>query len=210
MNQLAIISAIVLLLSACSTPVSEQVRRLQSAACCATPQDLRPVETISSERSGELSESSSIISIDAGRAPAIALRLPEGSNGRILEIHATPDMGAVTRGGSLIFAPVSIAFITADGKTIAPSEDSGINPAHGGALYSFILARQVRVPQLAVSAVFYSDPSKIGTSQTMAHKTSSYLMPAGGLLIPMTGRSSVTAIYAVYGKFSVQLLNPKN
>ncbi|WP_395008945.1 hypothetical protein [Undibacterium sp.] len=166
--------------------------------------------TISSENSFEFSESSSIISIDKGRAPAIAMHLPEGSAGRILEIHALPDRGAITQGGSLIFAPVSVAFVTAWGKTIAPSEDSGLNAAHGGVMYSFILARQVKIPLDVVSVVFYSDPGKIGTSQSMAHKTSSYLMPAGGLLIPMAGRSSVTAIYSVYGKFSVQLLHAKS
>ena len=207
MTRFILALASLLFLAACSTPVAEQVRRLQLAApCCAALTDLQPVEVLSAEISGELSESSRVVSVGGSKTPAIMFRLPEGSAGRVLEIHATPDMGAVTEGGSLIFTPISVVFLAADGSTVAPSADSDLNAAHGGVMYLFILARQARIPSQAVSAVFYADPARIGKSQTMQHQTTSYLMPAGGILIPIAGRSSVKAIYAVYGKFSAKLL----
>ncbi len=196
-----------MLMSGCSTSPVDQVRELQaSTRCCIEASVLSSIAiTTGGPVDGVLDRSTSLISHGQARAPALAYRLPTGSAGSIVEITAYPDMGAVTKARSLIFAPVAMAFLDDTGKYIPGTEQTDFLPASGGSMYLFLVTRQAKIPPTAATLVVISDPKEYGAQQHLKHQTTSYLMPVAGIFVPMGGGDSVTAIWSPYGKFKVAL-----
>lgn len=206
--QQTIAITLVVFASGCATQPSDQVSHLQSAThCCVTPQSLPVTAQLEGLKTGELTQSTPLIMVGTNRTPAVAFSLPPKSGGRELRIKATPQELPLTHTGRIVFIPVTVLFITADNKVISPVEDSGLKGISAeSVMFSYTVGRIVKVPPDAVSAVFFADPARIGKLESLAYQTATVLMPAGGILIPMSGNGTVIANYGVYGKFEAKLM----
>jgi hypothetical protein len=167
--------------------------------------DMVPSAVLVGELEFSFTDATPVFPFTSGLSPFVAITLPSTSEGKNVEIRATPEMMAVTEANSLIFSPIAAVFLDATGRPVVANEDSGIVAVNGGALYMFIIARKVKVPIGARRLIVYSDSKLHGTSQTFNYKTVSYLLPVGNVFIPAGGASRVTALYGVDGKFSVRM-----
>jgi hypothetical protein len=208
MRQFIAIAALTALgLSGCSTSPVDQVREIQtSTRCCIAPASLATTDLpANAPIDGVLDKTTALTEIGPARAPARAYRLPADAAGAVVEVTAYPDLGAVTKGRSLIFAPISLVFLNASGQIVAETEQTDFMPISGGQMYMFLVARQARVPASATTVVVISDPKEYGAQRQLRHRTSSHLVPVAGIFVPMAGADSVTAIWSPYGQFKLSL-----